>query len=248
MFKLFLFFILLFFILLFIIYNNTNKIRKENFQEIKNKPISFLHIPKNGGMSMKKYFSEMNVKQHYNSYPNKNEINIGIIRNPITRLQSIFSHIKYRDTEIKNSNDLHNFNTLDELATAYYDKNNIHYQKAHNILDWDMVKFKNYKNLENKNRGSCINNNNLPCIHWAPQHLYIEGHNANVEHIMKFETLNDDIKTLQKKKILNNINFTDNKIINKTPDKYKKLTTITPICEKLINDVYKRDIELWNQL
>ena len=222
--------------------------KKSIIEKFENKPITFLHIPKNGGMSIKKYFSEMDVKQHYNSYPNKNEINIAILRNPITRLQSIFSHIKYRDTEIKNSNDLNDFNTLDDLAKAYYDKNNIHHHKAHNILDWDMVKFKDYKNLENKSTGSCINNKNLPCIHWAPQHFYIEGHNANVEHIMKFENLNNDIKNLQKKKILNNINFTENKIINKTPDKYKKLTTITPICEKLINDLYKRDIELWNQL
>lgn len=236
MFKLF-----LFSILLFIIYNNINKIRKENFQGIKKKPISFLHIPKNGGTYIKSYFPEFKNKPHYDSFPKSDETNITILRNPTTRLQSIFSHIKYRDLEEKNSNDLNDFDTLDELANAYYAENNIHHNKAHDILDWDMKKFKEYKNLKECGK-------NYSCIHWAPQHLYIEGHNANVEHIMKFETLNDDIKKLQKKDILKDVKIIENDIVRKTPEKYKKLTIITPICEKLINDVYKRDIELWNQL
>lgn len=216
-------------------------LKKTIIEKFENKPITFLHIPKNGGTYIKSYFTEFKNKPHYDSFPKNNETNIAILRNPTTRLQSIFSHIKYRDLEKNSSNDLNDFKTLDDLAKAYYDKNNIHHHKAHNILDWDMVKFKDYKNLK-----ECGKNHS--CIHWAPQHFYIEGHNANVEHIMKFETLNSDIKKLQKKHILKNVKIIENDIVRKTPDKYKKLTTITPLCEKLINDVYKRDIELWNNL
>lgn len=39
-----------------------------------------------------------------------------------------------------------NFNTLDDLANAYYDKKDKNHNKAKKIFEWDINKLKGYKN------------------------------------------------------------------------------------------------------
>ena len=219
---------------------------KNKFVKNIQKPIVFLHIPKNAGSSIKRHFNDLILPQHHNSLPSNNEINIAIIRNPYSRLQSIFAHIKLRDSYNKDSHDLNQFPTLHDLALAYFDKKNFHHHKAHKLLDWDPHKFFLYHKLENSKTGSCINSKNLPCIHWAPQYLYVDGHNATVDHFLLFENLDYGIRQLQAKNIINikKKNFFY-KIHNKTPPQFKKLATLTPLSKKLANHVYKKDFQLW---
>ena len=54
-------------------------------------------------------YPKMDRKQHYDSTPKTHETNIAIVINPYTRLQSIFSHLKWREKEHKNAYDLINF-------------------------------------------------------------------------------------------------------------------------------------------
>ena len=77
------------------------------------KKVVFLHIPKNAGSTINKIYN-LNKKTpafHSEAYPKKDEINFAIIRNPETRLQSIFAHIKDR-TNIRTSSDLIYFHSL----------------------------------------------------------------------------------------------------------------------------------------
>ena len=52
-----------------------------------------------------------------------------------------------------------NFNTLDDLANAYYDKKDKNHNKAKKIFEWDINKLKGYKN------NGCTKTE--VCIHWC---------------------------------------------------------------------------------
>lgn len=221
--------------ILYIIFLNYSELFQNNTKVV------FLHIPKNAGTKIKQIYPEFSNKTHWDSYPKQQELNIAVIRNPITRLQSIFSHIKYRQEVEKNAYDLFNFKTLHDLATAYYDTNHKYHQEAINIFKWDTMSLNRYKSLPECSK-------TMPCIHWLPQHLYIEGNKSStVDYLIRFEHLDEDIYKLQKKGVLKARNIT-NTYTRKTPDKFKKLAEITPICNKLVNDIYKKDVLLWEQL
>lgn len=206
-----------------------------------NKPVVFLHIPKNAGTKMKQLYPKFKRKTHWDSYPKQNEINIAVIRNPVTRLQSVFSHIKYRQEVEQNAYDLFNFETLHDLATAYYNKNHKYHKEAVNIFKWDESSLGTYKAKPECSKST-------PCIHWLPQYFYIKGNNsAIVDHFIRFEYFNEDISKLQQQGILESINITNTKS-RQTPNKYKNLAEITPICNKLVNDIYKKDFILWEQV
>ena len=155
----------------------------------------FLHIPKNAGSSFKSTYPSVQHTKHYNALPSKNKINIAVLRNPYSRLKSIFAHIKDRTLE-GTCNDLVDFDNLDRLAEAYYNKNDILHNKAKNLLYWDKQKFSLYKLL--KGNGGCPKKHNYPCIHWAPQSLYL-GNLEKIDYLIRFEYLNYDINRLFKK-------------------------------------------------
>jgi hypothetical protein len=234
--------IILGFVFLFIIAICLYMINIGNIELFKNtKPVVFLHIPKNAGTKIKQMYPKFKNKPHWDSYPKQNEINIAVIRNPTTRLQSIFSHIKYRQEVEKNAYDLFDFETLHDLATAYYNKNAKNHTKAVDIFKWDDTSIKKYKSSP-----ECTNS--TPCIHWLPQHLYINGNQpAIVDYFMRFEYLDEDISKLQQQGILESHKITNSKS-RQTPNKYKNLAEITPICNKLVNDIYKKDLILWEQV
>ena len=121
------------------------------------KDIIFLHIPKNAGTSFKHMYPEIIHKNHANSFPDINNINIAIVRNPYTRFQSIFNHIFKRSNlngNYQSSKDLKNIKTLDDFVNAYYDINNKNYKHVRNLLNWDKEKIQKYKYFK-KNNGGC---------------------------------------------------------------------------------------------
>ena len=194
--------ILIILIIIILIYLNLN-FRNELF--LNNKKMHFIHIPKNAGSSIKNMYPYFNQGgHHYDALPMKNKINIAIIRNPYSRFLSIFAHIKERGSRnnYTRSNDLDDFNEIDDLCEAYLDENNKLHTKAKLLLDWTKKDFKIIENMYKKNpqpSGGCTNN--FKCMHWAPQHLFIESP-VKVDYLLKFENLEHDIKILQNKNIL----------------------------------------------
>ena len=192
------------------------------------------------------YFNEGG--NHYDALPMKNKINIAIIRNPYTRFVSIFAHIKERGSRnnYTRSNDLDDLNKIDDLCKAYLDKNNEFHTKAKLLLDWTKNDFKIIKNLYkkygfipsfNQPYGGC--NKNFKCMHWAPQYLYIQSP-IKVDYLLKFETLERDIKILQNKNMLEK-----KKIKHERKGKYSS-KKITPLVKKIVDKIYYKDFELWN--
>lgn len=229
-------------ILIFLLYKNYI----ENFNT---KNIKFLHIPKTAGTYIKRNYN-LKLYNHFQSYPTLSTINIACIRNPYTRLQSIFAHIKDRD-EYKNrlrSYDLLNFKNLDDLAKAYYNKKHKFHNKAKDLLKWNRKKFRLYKKLKNNN-GCSVNEKIKACIHWAPQFYYIYGYDAKVNYLLKYENLDDELLKLEELDILKkkkNITSVSNKIMVSSK-KHKELAYETPIIKRLVEDVYKKDIKLWKK-
>lgn len=236
-----LFIISILFLLLFLLSK-----KKNNF--IDYKKIHFLHIPKNAGSTFKTmypYFKKKKLSPHYEATPKNNKINIVIIRNPYTRLISIFSHIKYR-TNINTSNDLINFETLDDLCKAYFDSNHKYHQKAKYLFTWndgDIIKYKK-KNYFTKEYYGC-DKTLQRCIHWCPQSLFVKDKNK-IQYFIKFENLNNDLINLQNIGILEKVKISHSK---KSPDTIKnKNNDITPTIDKLVKYIYKDDIILWNSI
>ena len=125
----------IFIFIVIIIYN----IKFEQFPT--NKQVHFIHIPKNAGSSIKKMYSYFNKGgHHFDALPMKNKINIAVIRNPYSRFLSIFYHIKERGTRnnYTRSNDLDDFDKIDDLCKAYLDKNNKFHSKAKLLLNFEI--------------------------------------------------------------------------------------------------------------
>jgi hypothetical protein len=237
--------LIIFILILIIVFSSL--LYKHSWEHLnsKKKQLVFLHIPKNSGSSIKyMYKNIIKVKIHSDSFPKKNQINFAIIRNPVTRLQSIFAHIKNRTHE-NTSNDLKEFKTLHDLAEAYYNPKNSNHKKAKILLEWDFKKLKKYKEIKKYNGGCAINN---PCIHWCPQYLYVYGHGAKIDYLLKYENLRNDLEKFNK---LNRIiipNLSKHNRLsfkNVSPYKYKQLTKMTSLCKKLVRDIYGKDYELW---
>lgn len=211
-------------LLLFLMYKKHTQI-----STFMNKPLIFLHIPKNAGTTFKIMYPHLLRKKHYESLPSPNEINIAIIRNPYDRFLSIFSHIKDR-TKRKSATDLIEFNTPDDLIMAYYDINNRHHEKAYKLLYWDLKKFEN----RITNHRECCEEHG--CIHWIPQSLYIQN-SDDVEYLLKFENLDSDLKKL---KVLPYVNMMHK---NKSISKF----TLTSLVKQFVDMMYKDDFALWEK-
>ena len=230
----------IFIFIVIIIYN----IKFEQFPT--NKQVHFIHIPKNAGSSIKKMYSYFNKGgHHFDALPMKNKINIAVIRNPYSRFLSIFYHIKERGTRnnYTRSNDLDDFDKIDDLCKAYLDKNNKFHSKAKLLLNWTKNDFKIIENIYKKSppykqpNGGCTTN--FKCMHWAPQYLFIQSP-VKVDYLLKFEELENDLKILQNKNILE-----EKKIMHVNKSKYDS-KKIIPLVKKIVDKIYYRDFELWN--
>jgi len=228
-------FIIIFFIL----------INKENFKV--NRDVHFIHIPKNAGRTIKVMYPQFNKGgNHYDALPQESKINIAIIRNPYYRFLSIFAHLKEKGSRNDNTrcDDLDNFNNVETFVDAYFDKNHKYHTKVKQLLTWKKSDFNIIKNkhLEGSRdfvSGGCVLN--YKCMHWAPQSLFIED-SSKVQYLLKFENLDKDLEILQKKGILKKKKLEH---INKSI--YTKKKEITPKIKKLVDEVYSKDLELWNK-
>lgn len=201
--------------------------------------IVFLHIPKNAGSSFEKSFNNKDIKTlpHCRSIPQQNKINMAIIRHPENRLLSIFGHIKQKEKwpEHDTSYELINFTTIEDLCNAYYDNEHPHHQTARHIFEWENEKLENFYSVC---REGCRKDK---CIHWAPQSKFIPNA-VEVDYLLRFENLNNDIKFLHEKGILHSDTIEQ---VNKTDN--KNYPELSPIVLKLCKEIYKDDYSLWEK-
>jgi hypothetical protein len=216
---------------------------KQTYEAYKTE-IIFLHIPKNAGSSFKKSFNkDMKTLPHCKSVPQKNKINIAIIRHPESRLLSIFGHIKQKDTwntdwvqDNNTSYELRNFSTIEDLCNAYYDNEHPHHQTARHIFEWENEK------LENFSGKACVwGCREDKCIHWAPQSKFIPNA-VDVDYLLRLENLNNDIKFLHEKGILQSDTIEQ---VNETNKNF--YPELSPIVLKLCKEIYKDDYSLWEK-
>jgi hypothetical protein len=204
----------------------------------------FLHIPKCAGSYVKKLYGGKNRLKHFKSIPSDDAINFAVIRDPVTRLQSIFAHAK---DAYANTCSIKHFATLDELAKAYYNPRHTYHTQATNLLTWTTRKLTHSFKLGSI-ADQCIDKDGS-LIHFAPQHLYILGHAAACEHLLRFEHLDADLLRHVSAGLLPSPPCAPNGVkVNKSTAKSKNLAKITPVVTQLINDVYGRDITLHRTL
>ena len=216
--------------------DNFNKFR--NDESHKNnviKKFNFIHIPKTGGSSFKKKFKKYMIKEkHCDSRPINNIYNIAIIRNPYERFVSIFRHIKDRETmSHAKANDLVNFTDIEDFCNSYFDKKHPYHSKTKYLLTWNNTNINNYC----ENYGCNLNDK---CIHWAPQSYFVTDV-SKVQALLKLDTINEDIKKLYDKNILDHESIPN---INKSKSKNFE---ISPIVKKLVDTVYKNDFKLYEK-
>lgn len=180
---------------------------------------------------------------HFESVPSSVKVNFAVLRDPFTRLQSIFAHAKdtYPTYNIKY------FTDLDDLAKAYYHPHHPHHREAVRMFDWNI-----YQLEHSFKRGTiqdeCVDKEGS-MIHFAPQTLYVEGHPASCEYLLRFEHLDEDLDALIRQKTLPEIvtNLAREKT-NVSSSTSKQLAVITPIVRQLVHTVYARDIVLHQSL
>lgn len=199
----------------------------------------FLKIPKNAGSSFVQSFPDIPFKRHSEAFPLPGHVNIAIIRNPFTRLQSIFAHLKDRThnpAQLK-CNDLLEFKSLHELALAWLDQANDYHIKARHLFDWQTsVDLKSYNTY-----AGC---SETRCIHWAPQSFFVNDNRPKVEYLIKFESMESDIRKLNRIGVLEKGELLKRNI---SPAKYKAAAQLTPECCQLVEAVYKEDFRLWEK-
>lgn len=208
--------------------------------------IHFIHIPKNAGTTIKKMYPQFRHMggHHYDALPKKNSVNIAIIRNPYDRFLSIFHHIKERQyrTDGTKSNDLVNFETIEDFILAYYNKTHPHHKKVRELLtfkndDFDHIKNAHANNDKKYAQGGCLND--FKCMHWAPQSLFIRNP-SEVQYLLKFENLKNDLLVLQ------NLGILEQKSLEHSrKGTYNK--KITSNVKKIVDEIYKDDFKLWNK-
>ena len=202
------------------------RLAPEIINEINDKRIIFVHIPKNAGSSI--FDSLYNVNKDVSSdhkpiefYYMHKELNhplksFAVVRNPWDRFISIFFYIK------RHSTNPHKNSTIQKFFT--------YINQFKNVNEFILKEFSSNKIFSYKSN-----------IFW-PQYKYITNNKKRiiVDHIIKFETLNEDIKELSKK-----LNLTINlPHLNKSNHNHHS-TYYTEETKEIIGKIYKTDIELF---
>ena len=207
------------------------------------KLVQYLHIPKCAGLYVAECYDHNMDISHFKSFPSHDAVNFATIRDPFTRLQSCFAHGK--DQYSKNSN-IRYFANLDDLARAYYMPHHTYHKQATQMFDWNVFKLQ-HSFTEGSADTVCVDSEGS-MIHFAPQSLYVQGHAATCDYLLRFEHLDDDLNSLiQNQKIPALVN-TQRAYVNKSSSDSKQLTTLTPIVRQLVQNVYAHDVALHRSL
>lgn len=188
-----------------------------------NKELYFVHIPKNAGTSMiktypmEKYLGHVSYKMIFSLNLLKGRSNVktfAIVRNPWDRFVSAYEYCRMKTSFWHN--DL-NPNPLFEIASSYSFENFVKY--FYNVKD-------------------TLNIINEPLYHVNSQYLWVTD-NTNtikVDHIIRFENLEEGLSNIGLNKTL--------QYINKSPHKSYQLY-YTKETEDMIAEMYTTDIELF---
>ena len=211
--------------------------------------LRFIHIPKCGGSSIWEIYKlkPQHKARHWDAQPVPNKINFAVIRNPYSRIQSIFAHGKDLYNQLTN---LKYFDTLDDLAIAYFDSLHPNHLIAIAMFNWSKSKL---LTEEPSTKHRCVDtSNNL--IHFAPQSIFIiqdKGFNADTPLILlRLEYLAQDLQYYIDRGKLPPLppGANTNLVTNKSSSKNKARAQMTPIIVKLVRTVYKRDLELYEKV
>lgn len=218
-------------------------------QKIQPTTLNFIHIPKCGGTTFRSIYNLNNEQapEHWNAKPIQNKINVAIIRNPYSRIQSIFAHAKDRYNKLTN---IKFFDSLNDLAKAYFNIHHPHHIIAIAMFDWSTIKLQHQKPSI---KHICVDDfGNL--IHFATQSVFVTtpqswGNDTPIL-FLRLEYLSYDLQRYINNGNLPGIPVDSNieEIRNQSSNKNKTRAQITPIIEKLVRIVYKQDLDLYEKI
>lgn len=195
------------------------------------KKLIFIHIPKNGGTSVAK---SLHMLSHWRKV-NLDKL-YGITSDNIV-LQSL--QLKFYDKYISD-NILKECDIFTVVRNPYdrvlsdYSYNNRGFEKLIDYLVYIKKKLENTDEYELMKYNRRYLNN-----HILPQYKYIESDKYNVNFIIKFENFSDDFKSYFPEYDLAHTNKSKH-VSHKVYFKDK------PKCINLINQIYKKDFEMFN--
>lgn len=204
---------------------------------------NFIHIPKCGGTSIRKMYN-LNYEicpDHWFAKYKPDVFNFAIVRNPYTRIQSIFAHLKECYNNLTN---IGLFSTLDQLSRIFYNSNHQHHSKAVSMLKWTRQRLDSTLPQDPKAlKLACITCDGS-AVHFAPQSIFITNDNIK---LIRLEHLEHDLIKVQKEKLLpDTIQSLEKKMSSRA--KFKQMAKLTPMVLKLVQDVYAHDLELFEKV
>ena len=183
----------------------------------------FVHIPKNGGMSIQELLNneELNIKYVGHKYPSTNQNEIVVLRDPIDRFISAFYFLyKMRDEYNIQFNKI---KTPDKFIEALSDEHNPNHKEALNIY-------------QTRSQNEPIQGKLHGC-NWvfAPQSLYY----VNPSFVLRFTHLEDDFN-----KCLHDIGYMKKIFLPRKNTSIRKDTYLSEKSIAFLKDYYKKDFEL----
>jgi len=192
--------------------------------------LAFIHIPKNGGTSIKNVCNYLSIQycDHAVDPKSINKDHIVVIRNPIGRFCSAVHYaVKYWSSEnhiqkIKNAGLI----TPNQWADAFFNPNNPH----HDLVS---IEINNNKNFPHK-----IQRNVLKYRYtYTPQHYWI----SNPRYILLFDNLETEFNFLLSKLGVSSYKLPHKNVSN-------KLNDLSDNNIKLLNKFYSIDIAIYNHI
>lgn len=195
---------------------------KETFQEFQNKSQEthyFVHIHKNGGSSIKEMLknNDINIKYVGHNYPEINQNEIVILRDPIDRFISAFY---YGKENYPNANTKH-FNTPNEFIE--------------NIINVSSKKHKYTKHIFENSKTHTINGEKSTSWTWTPQYKWFN----NPKYVLRFTNLEEDFN-----KCLKDIGYDKKISIPKKNTSTHKDTYLSEKSIAFLKEHYRKDFEL----